>query len=782
MTFPSLRQFSQIARTRHTGTLNLDQNDRLRLQPSGTLGKHSLTPQPAPDTDSPLFRALEEAVAQAGFDKPALAALGLPPQGQNFSPRWLREQLGRLDSHTSEMIRAAAQPGADPTLRTNAVNLLIDTRLHLPNNKGADLMRAELSRGIDAVMDAVVALDRTPDLKVLTQVAQSLADTLFATTAFAFEALTKQESPKLIPNAQVDALVAELQAEHKPAGALAAIVKTNLDSDMKIQTTNFGQNINTLMENLQRDLPDLNARFFPGDGNRASGLTGFKLTDSDPHKKGQRVAILSFDNQQKIVFKPRDARIDEAVVGRNLADGSRSALEMLEDARPTQPNQRPLPGMLFLHRNSGGEDAYSYQTHLSNQTAPDHLMRNPSEAKAYFREMGSLAFLASIAGVSDLHHENLMTSARQPFLTDLEIAASSGVIERLAQQLSGGNENILGPTMMRMVLESKNQRPNPPGPYKITEEGLAQDLTKTVSVLESFVAVQDGDTLRDNRTTFDDQASAGYNPKTGTKKLAKTQGGQAQAPDQKFTSRYGADFARGFREAAAAFPKEGVAFLHNRLSGFKLRMHPIKTGDHGYIVRSYRKAIDLPEAQRLAKVKAQYVEKLSNLQEQMGTRQMQKPLDAATIDLLADRFTEQVKHFDIAYNSHVPAQDRLVFDKSADPIEGFFKPATLHTDMLLESLTYFQSNAHSADKIEADFARAVAELSEQKPARDEAYTKLRAETEALARQTRAQQHPPQARPRPARDQPPQAGDRQRQTRAQPPQPQEDPARGQVGVL
>ncbi|MGK9007577.1 DUF4135 domain-containing protein, partial [Citrobacter europaeus] len=81
---------------------------------------------------------------------------------------------------------------------------------------------------------------------------------------------------------------------------------------------------------LERDHGAIGPRFL--ETASAGKLVGLTLTDSDPHKQGNRVAILTFEGGGKVVYKPRDVRIDEALSGKDLEarDGPprRSLLEM----------------------------------------------------------------------------------------------------------------------------------------------------------------------------------------------------------------------------------------------------------------------------------------------------------------------------------------------------------------------------------------------------------------------------------------------------------------------
>ncbi len=742
MTFPSLRQFAHIAKNQQTGTLHLNAQRNLALTPGGNLGNHTLVPLPQTKRTDPLFLALENAVMEAGYGQKALETLQLPPTGQGFSPQWLKTQLEHLDMYTNKEILDATHPNATATEMKAAARLIINNRLELPNSPAVKLVQAELEAGIADMLRSVTAVDASIDYRVLTQASQALADTLLTTTTYAFAALTKGQNRQAIGNRELGSMVADLQTPNKGEAKVLQNVRTNLNSDLQLQTRQFTNNINTLMRNVKADLNALNHRFFRGEAGRARGLTDLQLTNSDPHKNGQRVAILTFDNGEKIVFKPRDARIDEAIVGRDLADGRQSALEIIEANRPARENQRPLPGMRFLHRNSGGEDAYSYQTHLSNKTAADHLLNSPQEAQAYYRELGTLAFAAAIAGATDIHHENVMTSGGQPYMSDLEIAGSGSVLGDLRDTLRGQPVDILSATMMDKVFSSRMSIPQDGGPFVFTPDGLTKQRAEPEMVLESLVAVRHEDGLRDNRTTVKLLPHSLDFGNTGRPRLRNMFRRQAQAPavarqpDQSFSTTYGADFAQGFITAAKSFPPDALAEFHTRIGGFKMRLHPMPTADHYEVVNGYRGNMDLTPTERQEKAEERYQQKLADHPNRLGTRQTQGPFRAETRAQIGKNWAEQVANFDIPYNSHVPNQTGVGFDQSGPTMAGVLQATEMHTEELTTALRAIQNDDALADQVQQTMSQGIRGMMELTGKITPAYTKLREELEQQAQPTR----------------------------------------------
>jgi hypothetical protein len=173
-------------------------------------------------------------------------------------------------------------------------------------------------------------------------------------------------------------------------------------------------------------------------------LTGLEFTGSDPHHGTQIVLILKYSNG-KIVYKPRDTRIDEILVGRPRMVGPHPApLTVAHLFNQNFPNTHGgrgyvIPLIKFL---SCGD--YGFMQYLET----DFTHKEEKHLRRFSWLMGVYAGICMMFGVSDQHQSNIMvckrTVARRPaggrvsrhclpHLTDLEIALRSHILSKSAQ-------------------------------------------------------------------------------------------------------------------------------------------------------------------------------------------------------------------------------------------------------------------------------------------------------------------------------------------------------------
>jgi type 2 lantibiotic biosynthesis protein LanM len=150
------------------------------------------------------------------------------------------------------------------------------------------------------------------------------------------------------------------------------------------------------MQRLSADR-ELLGRFF-GDGANPGALTAVEPAMSDPHNGRRRVVALTFESGLRLVYKPRDVKI-EKVFGDLLAWAHGQGLE---------PNQRMLR---VLPR-----DGYGWVEFASNEP-----FENVEEVRRYYRQSGGLICLAHMLRARDLHMENLVATRAGPVVVDLEL-------------------------------------------------------------------------------------------------------------------------------------------------------------------------------------------------------------------------------------------------------------------------------------------------------------------------------------------------------------------------
>lgn len=176
-------------------------------------------------------------------------------------------------------------------------------------------------------------------------------------------------------------------------------------------------------------------------GNPGFGqLTGIVFTGSDPHHGTQMVLVLKYQGGN-IVYKPRDTRIDEILVGAAHNHGNFPATQTVArlfntyyDRASTPQGIRGyfIPAYKFLSCGDYGFIQY-LKTDFSHHT-DKHLTR-------YAWLVGVYAGICTMFGVSDQHQGNIMLCERAvpdgtrhclPHLTDLEIAVRSHILAHAA--------------------------------------------------------------------------------------------------------------------------------------------------------------------------------------------------------------------------------------------------------------------------------------------------------------------------------------------------------------
>lgn len=154
-------------------------------------------------------------------------------------------------------------------------------------------------------------------------------------------------------------------------------------------------------------------------GDFPQGVLSVKMTGSDLHH-GQSVHIITTQDGEKWVYKPRNIQTDQLVCGQNSLFSMINLLGSSQDIS--------LPTMTF-HSQSDAQGEYGYVSFIDN--SPDKIIMNEAQANRYFKQLGQLALTCLVLGIADLHHENIMAGASfnaesvmdtRPFLIDAEAA------------------------------------------------------------------------------------------------------------------------------------------------------------------------------------------------------------------------------------------------------------------------------------------------------------------------------------------------------------------------
>lgn len=279
----------------------------------------------------------------------------------------------------------------------------------------------------------LLAMDTTP-------FAQPLVDRIVLST------LTGQMGPLLERTLVLEMHVARLQGQlsgDTPAARFAAFAARLRDPALRRdllaeypvlarQLVNRARQTSTavaeVLERLAADWPAIVTTLFQGAN--PGTLAAITLGEGDTHNDGRTVAILTFADGQKLVYKPRSLAVD-AVFQRLLA---------WLNAHGTAQAYRLLT---VLER-----DGYGWVEFV--QGAPCHDANEVE--RFYLRQGGYLALLYTLYA-GDFHFENLLAAGEHPVLIDLEALFHPNLLdydparpEHLAQQAI--DDSVLSVSML----------------------------------------------------------------------------------------------------------------------------------------------------------------------------------------------------------------------------------------------------------------------------------------------------------------------------------------------
>ncbi len=142
----------------------------------------------------------------------------------------------------------------------------------------------------------------------------------------------------------------------------------------------------------------------------AGRVAGFEGNLSDPHNEGHSVRIVSFEDGARIVYKPKDLRLDaawHALVER--LNGAQAPIE--------------LKAVRTIAR-----DGYGWTEFI------DHAACVDEEGFArFFRRAGGWLALFHCFAATDMHQENMIACGDHPVPIDLEMILQAGAEERSAE-------------------------------------------------------------------------------------------------------------------------------------------------------------------------------------------------------------------------------------------------------------------------------------------------------------------------------------------------------------
>jgi type 2 lantibiotic biosynthesis protein LanM len=150
-----------------------------------------------------------------------------------------------------------------------------------------------------------------------------------------------------------------------------------------------------LLRRLLFDLVEIGRRFSPGSA--CGELTALELDLSDPHDYGRSVAVLTFESGLKLVYKPRDIRVEAWYF---------QALAGLNDIGA------PLP---FYTLEILARENYGWMEFI-----PYSPCRSENELNDYYLNAGALLCVLHLFGATDCHFQNVIAFREHSVLVDAE--------------------------------------------------------------------------------------------------------------------------------------------------------------------------------------------------------------------------------------------------------------------------------------------------------------------------------------------------------------------------
>ncbi len=149
---------------------------------------------------------------------------------------------------------------------------------------------------------------------------------------------------------------------------------------------------------------------------------------SDPHNSGHSVLIVSFEDGARVVYKPKDLRLDTAW---------HALIERLNRADPPVE----LKAVRTIARDGYGWTEFVDHTGCTDQQA----------FKLFFRRAGAWLALFHCFAASDMHQENMIASGDHPVPIDLEMILQASSEEEKTHDLEGQAFEVAAETIANSV-------------------------------------------------------------------------------------------------------------------------------------------------------------------------------------------------------------------------------------------------------------------------------------------------------------------------------------------
>lgn len=174
---------------------------------------------------------------------------------------------------------------------------------------------------------------------------------------------------------------------------------------------NILQYCNEVISNLDKNFGEINQKV-KIDNNI---IVSMEIALGDTHKKGRTVAIIEFKNGKKLVYKPRDGRLQEGF--------NKFVLDIVTRKKE----------LMDFYINP----AYYGNDFLVEQFVVHKECKTKNEVKAYYYRYGELLAIVGLLHGSDIHSENLIAHADYPVIIDLETMFS---VDNIGNQIINGGK------------------------------------------------------------------------------------------------------------------------------------------------------------------------------------------------------------------------------------------------------------------------------------------------------------------------------------------------------
>ena len=177
--------------------------------------------------------------------------------------------------------------------------------------------------------------------------------------------------------------------------------------------------IETSTELLKRIYHDRSAIETTFDVEPGASLKGIRLDLSDRHRGGRSVALLTFTGNVKVVYKPKDLRLD-------------AAYQVFLTSCNELAGECHFRVLTVLPR-----DGYGYVEWVDHR-----LCTSVAELKRFYWNAGRLLTVLHILGCTDCHYENLIASGEQLVLIDSETLFTGDVLDPVHSRAKGSLQDL----------------------------------------------------------------------------------------------------------------------------------------------------------------------------------------------------------------------------------------------------------------------------------------------------------------------------------------------------